>query len=414
MTPSTTTTTGAGEQRAATGDGTDRGSATGGAWRLVARREMAVKLRDKSFILSTLFTLVLIIGVFGFQAWNAERDRSYDLVATAADVPLAQQVAAAAPGVDESVTLDVAEVASADEARDRLAGDEADAWLHREGEQWVLTGQDDVPSQLEEAATQTVATTVLADNARAAGVDVSELQRGTTLQTDLVEGDGDQQAAATGAGLVMAILFYISAILFGMTLANSVVEEKQSRIVEIIATAIPVRQLLVGKIAGNTALAVGQLVLYGAVAVLGVSFTPFGDLLPSLSSAIAWFVLFFLAGFTTIAAMYAMAGALASRTEDVQYTATPVTTLLMLMFFGALLAGDRVLEVLQWVPPFSAIVMPMQIVQGSATWWQAGLALAVLVLVAAVVLVVTERIYRRALLQTSGRMGYREAWTAEV
>lgn len=88
----------------------------------------------------------------------------------------------------------------------------------------------------------------------------------------------------------------MASLIFGMTLANSVVEEKQSRIVEIIATKIPVRHLLAGKIAGNTVLAVGQMALYAAIGLVGLRFTPY-SFLPSVSGALGWFLVFFLLGF---------------------------------------------------------------------------------------------------------------------
>lgn len=120
------------------------------------------------------------------------------------------------------------------------------------------------------------------------------------------------------------------------------------------------------------------------------------------------------AGFVLIATLFAVAGALASRVEDVQSTATPVTMLIMAVFFSGMLATGTVASVLSWVPPFSAVLMPMRLVTGQAQWWQALVALVLLLALTIVVLVAATRIYRRALLQTSGRLGYKEAWNAEI
>src|SRR5699024_10130797 len=144
---------------------------------------------------------------------------------------------------------------------------------------------------------------------------LSTLQEGTTVATDVLDGDAEEQALSQVVGFAMAILFYMAAMIFGMYLAMSVTEEKQSRIVEIIATSIPLRALLFGKLAAAVVLAVGQILLYAAVAVVGLSFTDWGDLLPGLTSGLAWFVVFFLIGFTMLAALYAVSGALASRQE---------------------------------------------------------------------------------------------------
>ena len=137
-------------------------------------------------------------------------------------------------------------------------------------------------------------------------------------------------------GFAFAFLFYVAALMFGITLASSVVEEKQTRIVEIIAGAIPLRQLLLGKIAGNAVLAVGQMAVYVGVGLVGLAFTDYSGLIAGVSGAVAWFLAFFLAGFVALSCLWAVAGALASRTEDLQSTQTPVTMLVVLMFFGGL------------------------------------------------------------------------------
>lgn len=384
------------------------------AWPLVAQREVMVKLRDRSFLIGTLVSLVIIVALFAFQAYNAEKHRDFDVAVTSSSAAMADQLAQAVPEIDDKVGVTPVEVADEDAARAALADESVDVWLHEGEDGWVLTGQTDVDSSLSGAVEPALARIVLAANAEEQGADLAALERGSTLSTELVEGDADEMVVARVVGVVMAVLFYMAAALFGMTLAMSVVEEKQSRIVEIISTSIPVRQLLIGKLVGNIALAMLQLALYVVVALVGVSFTPYGDMLPSLSAGLVWFLVFFLVGFTLIATLYAVAGALASRTEDVQSTSVPVTMLVMAMFFGAIFVQGAAIDWLSYVPPFSAILMPMQVVSGEATWWQALLALVLLLAAAGVVLVLAERIYRRALLQTSGKLGYRQAWNAEV
>ena len=394
---------------------TDRTKSSGTApWLLVARREVTVKLRDKAFIGGTLMSLAILVAVFGFQAWQSERHRDVTLVATPAAVEMADAVVAATPGIDDKITVHRADAADEAAAESALAGGEADGWLHEVDGAWTLVGYEDQDGALQQVVTQTVAQQVLEARAQEAGTTAAALTQGSEVRTALLEGDADQAALGQAVGFIMAILFYFSAMMFGMTLASSVVEEKQSRIVEIIATSMPTTQLLAGKILGNVVLAVGQLALFVAVGLVGIAFTDLGSMLPSLSTGILWYVAFYLAGFVLLATLFAVAGALASRVEDVQSTATPVTMLLMAVFFSALLASGTVAEVLSWLPPFSAVLMPMRLVSGTADWWQAGLALLALVAVTAVVLVAATRIYRRALLQTSGKLGYKEAWNAEV
>lgn len=392
---------------------TPRASARG-AWRLIAQREILVKLRDKSFIFSTFLTLAIIGASIGWQAWNADRHRDYTIVAVADDAAMADTIATAAEQSGDNVGITVTRVPDGGAAKAALADGSADGWLHEDGGTWTLTGQREVDDRLEGLTTETVGGVVRAQNAQRAGTDLAAIEKGTEVRTALVVGDQKEQLVAKVVGLAMAFLFYFAALLFGIALATSVVEEKQSRIVEIITASIPVRQLLLGKVVGNVLLAIGQLVLYTTVALVGVSFTPFASTIPAMSSGLLWFVLFFVVGFTVIATLYAVAGALASRTEDVQSTSVPVTMLVMLMFFGAMFLDGAPKTVASFVPPLSAVLMPMRIVEGTAQWWEPVLALALLLGAGLGVVLAAERIYRRALLQTGGKLTVRQAWTAET
>ena len=386
---------------------------TKNAWAVVAQREISIRLRDKTFIGSTLLSLVILIGVFGFQTWQSNKDTTFDVAVTSQSQQMGQ-VLHTAGTKGGNVGVDLVDVADDDAAEAALNDGEADAWLERTDDGWKLIGKDSVDDQLKGFAGETISRRVMADNAQQAGTSIGKLQQGATVSTASLNGDADQEAAGQVVGFIMAILFYMSALMFGSYLAMSVTEEKQSRIVEIIATSIPLRQLLIGKLVGMVVLAVGQMMLYALIGIIGVSFTDMGDLLPGLTSSLVWFVLYFLAGFTMIAAMFAVSGALASRQEDIQSTSMPVTMLIMVVFFAAVFAKGTVAEVLAWIPPFSAIIQPMRLAAGDGTWWEALLGLGILAATTAVVIVLAERIYRRALLQTSGKLRVKEAWNAEV
>jgi ABC-2 type transport system permease protein len=198
-----------------------------------------------------------------------------------------------------------------------------------------------------------------------------------------------------------------------MQLASSVIEEKQSRIVEIIAAAIPLRHLLAGKVLGTTALALLQLLVYLVVGLVGLSFTSYRSYVPELSGPAVWFLAFFLAGFVALACLWAVAGSLASRTEDLQATSTPLTMLMLVMFFGGVSLDGRGQVIASFVPPVSAVVMPKRILAGGVGWWEPLLALGLLAGFALATVWIGERLYRRALLQTGGRVSLRQAWSAE-
>ncbi|GAA1924925.1 ABC transporter permease [Nocardioides hwasunensis] len=384
------------------------------AWLLVTRREVVSRITDKSFLIGTVLMVAMLAGFIGFTAWQDGKTDSVTLGATPDAVAMATAVKDAAPEVDDSVKITLVDLDDEDAAKAALREDDIDAWLHPADDGWQLTSESSEQDSLTTVVQTVVRQTVLADNAAKVGTSVADLEAGTTVSTDFLRGDAEKASVAQAVGFVFVFLFYLSALIFGMQLASSVIEEKQSRIVEIIAAAIPLRQLLAGKVLGNTALAMIQLLIYLAVGLVGLSFTSYSSYVPALSGPAAWFIGFFLAGFVALACLWAVAGSLASRAEDLQTTSTPLTMLMLVMFFGGISLDGRGQVIASFIPPVSAVVMPKRILAGGVEWWEPLLALGLLAAFAAVTVMVGERLYRRALLQTGGRVSLRQAWsTAE-
>ena len=386
-------------------------------WRVVAAREAVAKLTDRTFLVGTLITVVLLLGVFAMQAFFAGRVSTRTVAVH--DERAASMVVAPHERVhalDPQSRLEVLVVADHAAGEAALRDQRAEALLERPataGGTWMLTTYREQQATLADDLAQTVRERTIADNAAAAGTNIETLLRGATLAPTALD---PEAAAGSGQAKVLsflfAMLFYFAALTFGIQIAQSVVEEKQSRIVEILAAAIPVRQLLVGKIVGNTALAVGQMILYAAIGLLGAAVTRQAIAVPALLSSVGWFLVFFLAGFIALACAWAVAGALASRSEDLQSTTAPVTLLLVAAFFVGMSVEGTARAIASFVPITSAITMPARIAAGEVTWWEPLVALALTLVVAAGTIVVGERIYRRSLLQTRGRTSLRTAWAA--
>ena len=356
--------------------------------------------------------VAMLVGFIGFSTWQDERTQRFTLGATPDAVAMASAVSDGAAEVDDEVAVTVVELDDDAAARTALREDEVDAWLHPADTGWELTSESSEQDALADVARAVVRQQVLADNASSVGSTVEQLEAGSEVSTAFLRGDAERAGLAEAVGFAFVFLFYLAALIFGMQLASSVIEEKQSRIVEIIAAAIPLRHLLAGKVLGNTALALIQLLVYLTVGLVGLSFTSYKSYVPALSGPTAWFVAFFLAGFVALACLWAVAGSLASRTEDLQATSTPLTLLMLAMFFGGVSLDGRGQVIASFVPPVSAVVMPKRILAGGVGWWEPLVALALLAVFAAVTVRVGERLYRRALLQTGGRVSLRQAWTS--
>src|SRR5690606_33556556 len=142
---------------------------------------------------------------------------------------------------------------------------------------------------------------------------------------------------AIGFGLI----FLMAASTFGGTIAQSVVEEKQTRVVELLISAIPSRTLLAGKVIGNTVLAMAQIILLAAIAVVGLIVTGQNELLAGIGAPVLWFAVFFLFGFILLASLYSAAAAMVSRQEDIGATTMPLMMLVMAPYFLVIFFNDN-------------------------------------------------------------------------
>ncbi|RQX59612.1 ABC transporter permease, partial [Micromonospora chalcea] len=231
-------------------------------------------------------------------------------------------------------------------------------------------------------------------------------------QVKLLDPDAVDPLVAYLVPFAFAFVFFFMSQTFGLQIAQSVTEEKQTRIVEILVAAVPARALLAGKILAAGALALGQITLIAAVALIGMRLTDGGDLLGLIAPAIGWFVPFFLCGFLLLAAMWAAAGALVNRQEDIAGASTPVQLAVMAPFFAVVFLNDNAtaMRVLSYLPISAPTAMPVRLFTGDAATWEPFVSLALLLLAAAGFLLAGARVYEGSLLRTNGRTSVRAAW----
>lgn len=384
------------------------------AWLIVAQREIAVKLRDRNFLISTVITIVAIVASLAVSGFLTSRT---DKIEVAILDPAAGQVISTAniitdhadAGVDFTAHRVADEAALEQQVRDGTV----DAGLLTVPSGWRLVGDtsenDDVKTYITAAAQQIA----LEHNATAAGVTLEQLARGSAVSYDLLDEAAVDAGLATIVAFVFAFLFYLSSILFGMSIAQSVVEEKQNRIVEILASAIPVRQLLIGKVAGNTVLAFAQLTLFVVAGLIGLAATGRAGQVGQIAGAAGWFIVFFVVGFLALAGLWAVAGSLATRSEDLQSTATPMTMFVMIVLFAGIFLSGTARVVASYVPIVSIVAMPARLAEGTAAWWEPIVALALMAVATYGIVIVAEKVYRRSLMQTQRRLTFRQALAVE-
>ena len=386
------------------------------AWQIVTLREITVKLHDKSFIVSTLITLALIVASIVVTGLLAERttESSVAVVNNGRAQILVDAANQLAKEQEQKIILTVKPFDSGEVATDALRTKSVDLVLMGTASGYDLTGLNDVPADIEKLLSDAASTQALKLNAEKLGVTVASLEDGSAINTIFLEGSQERNSMALVMGLVFSMLFYMSALIFGMPIANSVVEEKQNRVVEILATAIPIRQLLAGKILGNMALAMGQLCLFVGIGLLALSLMP--TEVPFLSLVFAtsgWFLAFFMAGFLILAAVYAALGAMAARVEDLQQSTGPVIMVLVAALFVGIYAKGSMLVIASYVPVISSVAMPIRMLANDIPVWEPIASLLIAVLAAWGMVLLGERIYRRAIMQTGGALSWRTALKLE-
>ncbi|MGY2085231.1 ABC transporter permease [Blastococcus sp. SYSU DS0539] len=379
--------------------------------RLVAARELSTRLRDKSFIISSIVILVVILGAMAFQVVISSGGEESRIGVVGGDA----SVTAALEAQGEALDVDVAVVELADEdaARTAVEVEDVDGALLG-GADPELVVRESAGGTLEAIVQGAVGQLALAQQLADAGVtqlDVPEVAV-TPLDPDAA---ADDQRIITA--IIGVVLLYSLLILFGQFIAQGVVEEKASRVVELLLATMRPWQLLAGKILGLGVLALGQMVLIGVVGVGGalvfdVVEVP-GELIGTVLTVIAWF----LVGYAFYAAVFAVAASLVSRQEDLATVIMPTSMVLIVAFFvGIQAAADPsggLARVTSYVPGLSPLVMPVRQAAGEVALWEVELA--VLLMLVAITLIVRlgGRIYAGALLRTSGKVKVREALRAE-
>jgi ABC-2 type transport system permease protein len=384
---------------------------------LVARRELRVRLSSKAFRLSTAILLVAVVGLIVVVSLLSGGSSGKQVGLLPAEQQLAQPLRAAASAVGEDI--DTRTVSSAAIGAQQVKDGGLDALVTTgRGNHLVVTVKGNLDDALNGAvaavARQRALTAYVTslggspaalDRAVAgAGVDVRELAPKKRFQ--------DQRLLA---GVIVGILIYLSLLTYGQVVAQGVVEEKSSRVVELLLSTIRAWQLMAGKVLGIGLVGLAQLTLLLAAGVVAGLATGRLDLPTSVAvSTVAWGIVWYLLGFFLYALLFAAAGALVSRQEDMGGVTTP---LMMLIIFPyvlgiSVLPGDPdngPIGLLSIVPLFAPTLMPMRLAMGSASAWEVAVAIVLTVATIALLVRLTGRIYANAVMRIGARVRVRDA-----
>jgi ABC-2 type transport system permease protein len=380
---------------------------------VVARREFTERVRTRAFQISIATTLAIVAAV-AILAGVLGEDGPTDYT-VGAQGPEATAIAAsartAARGFDARV--EVRRFTSPEEARAAVRDERVDAAITGGA---ILT-RDKAPEELEQLL-QSAARQVRAGEAlRSEGVSGDAARRALDpppLGTRSLEGERD--SGDEGVAFTASLLLYLQLIIYGLAVASGVVEEKSSRVVEVLLASIPPRALLAGKIAGIGLLGLLQLLLTAVVGLGLASASGAIELNVDDAGVLAVVLVWFLLGYLLWACLYAMAGAIVSRQEDLQSSTTVLTLVLVVSYlvaFPALDDPDSTIAVVSSLVPLSSpIIMPVRVAVDAASTVEIVASLALLVAAIALLVPLGARIYENAVLRMGKPLKLREAWNA--
>ncbi|QUQ69422.1 ABC transporter permease [Kutzneria sp. CA-103260] len=375
---------------------------------LVAGREFTTRLRSRSFVVSTVLILaVLAAYVVLFTFIGKESAAKIGLTGQA--TAMSQPLAAAAAQLGKQVQIST--VDNEDDGKQQVHDGKLDVLVEGPLGSPTAFVKSSLDPALKSALDQLVraqAIQGLIAQSQLPPATVSAAQNAKVIVTPLEQQD-PEQGSRIALSLVTGVVLMISIMAFGTAVAQGVVEEKSSRVVEILLATIRPWQLLAGKILGIGVVGLIQVAIIAA-AGLTLANTSGVYTLPTVAvgtilGALGWYVL----GFFLYAALLAAAGSLVSRQEELQSAITPISILPTLAFVvgvNLLIPNptNTISTVLSLFPLFTPTLMPARIALGVAPTWQ--VVLAVVLMIAAIVAVtwLAGRIYRNAVLQTGGRV----------
>lgn len=378
---------------------------------LVTGREIRVKLTSKSYLLSTA---ALVAAVFlGGLLFNVVGSSDPSKIGLTPDV-------AAVAGPVKALSQDdveTEEVSSEKAGRQQVRDGDLDVLLTGTPGRIAIVVNDDLDPALESVLTAVAQQQALSDQITGLGGDPDKVTEALSAAVPKVTelDPREQDAGQVVAAYIVGILIFMGLITAGQLVAQGVVEEKTSRIVELLLATIKPWQLMAGKVLGIGTVGVVQLGLVVGASV--ASATTFGlvdtsdlDLGATALAAIGWFVI----GFATYALLLAGLAALVSRQEEVASVISPVTMVMIVPYIIGVSIGtwDPENSLVVWlsrIPFTSPLVMPIRIAGGGVEAWDVALAIGLSLAIIPVLVWLAGRLYNNAVLQTGGRVAFLQA-----
>ncbi|HWL39202.1 MAG TPA: ABC transporter permease [Gemmatimonadaceae bacterium] len=415
-------------------------------WAII-KREYLERVRSKWFLIATFLGPIFFAALIILPAWLASRSRATSEVynttiidATATGFGQRLAVAIAGDTADKNKVPLVLLVSPADltkaestATRDVMAKTKVgylvitDQTVAGETAKYAGRNASSIPdmTQIRTALRQTI----LASRLEKVGIDQSRMKELTFIPLNFTaeriteRGRGGSGMASVAFGFAIGFLLYMTIIIYGQTIMSSVIEEKTSRVAEVVMSSVPTDTLLVGKVLGVGAVGLTQQILWVGttyvllkvreplMAKLGAPAMSFS--LPEISlGAALLFLAFFVLGFIFYASLYAAVGSAVNSEQEARQAATPIMIMVVSggVFIQPVLLNptSTLATVLSLVPITSPIIMPIRMAVTGIAPLEMAASIGLLILGCAAALWLASRIYRVGLLMYGKKPTMRE------
>jgi ABC-2 type transport system permease protein len=380
---------------------------------LVARREVRMRLRSRVFVGGTIVMAVLVVVGIVAASLLAGRTTPVRVGFSGGSQALEHSFTASAAALGENVT--VSDIADVTAGKAQVKAGTLDVLVIGSATAPTAVAKDAVPSNVESALSLAAEAARLSD----AGLSPAGVKSAMALvPVQLLAPPNPKDNENLFASLALGILLWIALGQYGNMVAQSVVEEKATRIMEVLLATIQPSRLLAGKVIGIGLVGLMQLTIVGAAALVAVHLTNVAAIpalgLASILGDIFWFLL----GFLFYATAYAAVASLVSRQEEVQSAVAPISVFqiagYLLMYAALPNPSGPVATVCSLLPPFTPILMAVRMASSDVPFWQVGLAVALTVASIGGLTWLAGRMYTNAAMRIGARVRFMDAFRGKA
>ena len=406
---------------------------------LIIKREYLVRVRKKSFIIMTILGPILMAALLIVPTFLATQTQEERIIALNEDVNYILEDS-------EFIHFTTIPTSEAELLKTDFSESPFYALLYLEGENFTLYSNQQISLSVSKSIEKQLERLIEHEKLKLLGIDLQILEDASTeinITTKIISEDGftsnSQAEASMGIGFISGILIYMFIFMYGTMVMRGVIEEKTSRIVEVIISSVKPFQLMMGKILGVALVGLTQFVLWIIITIIistvaELAFLDANVMVTEMNSSdqsvilaqvaeftgginllqiFLAFIFYFLAGYLMYSALFAAVGSAVDTEADTQQFVLPITIPIILSFVlitPIMENPDGTLAFWMSMIPFtSPVIMMVRLPFGVANW-ELSLSIGILITSFIATTWLAGRIYRTGILMYGKKATYKEIW----